>query len=113
MLMSAPFLTISSTNTRSHRAEERPNEEGESLKRIAGSNQCQFHGGKKRLRRYFQRKGERKTSNVPIDEIDIECKAGLRGICQELLLALNGKEHRLPTLRDGLLIMKTIEKINP
>ena len=59
----------------------------------------------------IQRKGSRQVTPFPPNEWDAHCKPGIRAIVEELARAVLGEPHRLPTLSEGVKVMRLIERI--
>jgi predicted dehydrogenase len=59
----------------------------------------------------LQKKGERITTHLEVDPDDTNYKPGLKKMCQNLVLALNKKPHKLPTLSEGVRLIDSISKI--
>lgn len=58
-----------------------------------------------------QNKGDRHLTISPPDEWDQQCKPGIRGLVEELGKVLREEDHRLPTLSEGIKVMKLIQRI--
>lgn len=59
----------------------------------------------------IQKRGERAVTTIPQTEWDARCKPGIRAIVEELSRALHGESHRLPSLSEGVRLMRLIEEI--
>jgi predicted dehydrogenase len=53
----------------------------------------------------------RKIESIPLDDLDLQFKPGLRLQAEEALKAVQGAPHQLPTLEDGVKTMRLIRGI--
>lgn len=58
-----------------------------------------------------QKKGERHLHEHAKHQFDVDCKPGIRALCEELSKAVNGRPHHLPSLATGYELMTLIQSI--
>ena len=59
----------------------------------------------------IQNYGSRKSTSISIDDWDLKFKPGLRRQAEEIVSALSSCHYNLPTIEDGLITMKMINRI--